>query len=102
MIFFSHHTVLRHVALGLSESCKKTPLDSAMERESDVLLQNWTLHSGDFDDFLIMFTQGTSLLESWGNTFLLNWQPPLIFVWFMSYFLYMCLYSMASVHVILK
>ena len=29
-------------------------------------------------------TRGKSLLESWGTTFLLNWQPPLIFVWFTS------------------
>ena len=26
--------------------------------------------------------RGKSLLESWGTTFLHDWQPPLIFVWF--------------------
>ena len=29
-------------------------------------------------------TRGKSLLESWGTTFLPDWQPPLIFVWFTS------------------
>ena len=29
-------------------------------------------------------TRGKSLLEPWGNTFLPDWQPPLMFVWFTS------------------
>ena len=47
-------------------------------------------------------SRGKSLLESWRTTFLPDWQPPLIFVWFISNFLRMCSNSMASVHVILK
>ena len=30
------------------------------------------------------YARGKSLLESWGTTFLPDWQPPLIFVWFTS------------------
>ena len=44
-----------------------------------------------------VFTRGKSLLELWVTTFLPNWQPPLIFVQFISNFL-----CMASDHVILK
>ena len=29
-----------------------------------------------------LLNRGKSLLESWGTTFLSDWQPPLIFVWF--------------------
>ena len=43
-----------------------------------------------------------SLLELWVTTFLLDQQPPLIFVWFILNFLSMCSNSMASAHVILK
>ena len=31
-----------------------------------------------------VLARGKSLLESWGTTFLPDWQPPLIFVWFTS------------------
>ena len=34
--------------------------------------------------------RGKSLLELWGTTFLHNWQPPLIFVRFISNFLCIC------------
>ena len=47
-------------------------------------------------------TRGKSLLESWGTIFLPDWQPPLIFVRFISNFLCMCSNSMASTHVMLK
>ena len=53
--------------------------------------------SDGFDDI-----RGKSLLELWGTTFLPDWQPPLIFVRFISNFLCMCSNSMASAHVILK
>ena len=33
---------------------------------------------------LLMSSRGKSLLELWGTTFLPDWQPPLIFVWFTS------------------
>ena len=46
--------------------------------------------------------RGKSLLELWVTTFLPDLQPPLIFVRFISNFLCMCSYSMASAHVILK
>ena len=46
--------------------------------------------------------RGKSPLELWVTTFLSNWQPPLIFVRFISYFLCMYSDSMASGHVILK
>ena len=42
-----------------------------------------------------------SLLESWVATYISDWQPPLIFVRFISNFLCMCFSSMASTHVIL-
>ena len=32
----------------------------------------------------ILITRGKSLLELWDTTFLPDWQPPLIFVWFTS------------------
>ena len=35
--------------------------------------------SDGFDDI-----RGKSLLELWGTTFLPDWQPPSIFVWFTS------------------
>ena len=38
----------------------------------------------------------------WVTTFLPDWQPPLIFVQFISNFLCVCSDSMASAHVILK
>ena len=47
-------------------------------------------------------TGGKSLLESWCTTLLLDWQPPLIFVWFISNFLCVCSDSMASAHVIFR
>ena len=31
-----------------------------------------------------VLTRGKSLLESWGTTFLPNWQQPLIYVWITS------------------
>ena len=40
--------------------------------------QNWP-HSSN-----IVTSRGKSLLEFWGTTFLPNWQPTLIFVWFTS------------------
>ena len=46
-------------------------------------------------------TRGQSLLESWGTTSLHDWQPPLIYVRFISKFLCNCSFSMANVHVIL-
>ena len=46
--------------------------------------------------------RGKSLLELWVTTFVPDWQPPLIYVRFISNFLCMCSNSMASVHVILK
>ena len=46
--------------------------------------------------------RGNSLLELWVTTFLPDWQPPLIFVRFISNFLCMCSNSMASAHVIYK
>ena len=48
------------------------------------------------------FSRGKSLLELWVTTFLPDWQPPFIFVRFISNFLCMCSNSMASAHVILK
>ena len=47
-------------------------------------------------------TRGKSLLELWDTTFPYDWQPPLIFVWFILNLLYMCSINMASAHVILK
>ena len=43
----------------------------------------WTNETGHFtySEFSI-YTRGKSLLESWGTTFLPDWQPPLIFVLF--------------------
>ena len=49
--FFASYCTASRSTWLIRELQKKTPLDSAMERESDVLLQNWTLHSGGFDDF---------------------------------------------------
>ena len=46
--------------------------------------------------------RGKSLLESRVTTLLPGWQPPLIFVRFISNFLCMCSNSMDSAHVILK
>ena len=47
--------------------------------------------------------RGKSLLELWVTTFLLSdWQPPLVFVRFISNFLCMCSISMAIADVILK
>ena len=46
--------------------------------------------------------RGKSLLESWVTNFLPYWQLPLIFVRYISNFLYMCSNSVDSVHVILK
>ena len=46
--------------------------------------------------FIFTITRGKSLLESWGTTFLPDWQTPLIFAWIFSNFLYMCSNSMAS------
>ena len=46
--------------------------------------------------------RGKSLLELWATTFLPNWQLPLIFVRFISNFLFMCSNDMASAHVISK
>ena len=48
------------------------------------------------------YLRGKSLLELWVTTSLPNWQPPLIFVWFISNFLCMCSNNMASAHLILK
>ena len=44
-------------------------------------------------------TRSKSLLKLWVTTFLPDWQPPLIFVQFISNFLCMCNNSMASAHV---
>ena len=55
-----------------------------------------------FPNIHTYYSRGKSLLESWGTTFLPDWQPPLIFVRFISNFLFMCANSMASAHVILK
>ena len=64
------------------------------------------LHSCDLlsvgDDATLLYTRGKSLLESWVTTFLPDWQPPLIFVWFFSNFLCMCSCIVDSAHVILK
>ena len=49
-----------------------------------------------------LVTRGKSLLELWVTTFIPDWQPPFIFVRFISNFLCMCSYIMASAHVILK
>ena len=47
-------------------------------------------------------TKGKSLLELWvTTTFLPDWQLPLIFVRFISNFLFMCFDSVESAHVIL-
>ena len=46
--------------------------------------------------------RGKSIIELSVTTFLPDWQPSLIFVWFVSKFLCMCSKSMASAHVILK
>ena len=43
-----------------------------------------------------------SLLELWDTTFLPDWLPTLIFVWFISNFLCIRSISMSSAHVILK
>ena len=51
---------------------------------------------------MFLISRGKSLLELWVTTFLVEWQPPLIFVWFILDFLYMCFNSMDSAHVILK
>ena len=51
---------------------------------------------------IIYYIRGKSLLELWVTTFLHDWQPPLIFVRFISNFLCMYSNSMASAHVILK
>ena len=51
---------------------------------------------------ILNLPRGKSLLELWLTTFLPDWQPPLIFVWFISNFLCMCSNSMDSAHVILK
>ena len=45
--------------------------------------------------------RGKSLLELWVTTFLPDWQPPLIFVRFISIFFCMYSISIASAHVIL-
>ena len=45
---------------------------------------------------------GKSLLEFCVTTFLPGWQPPLIFVWFISNFWCMCSNNMTSPHVIFK
>ena len=50
----------------------------------------------------IEYIRGKSLIESLDTTFLPDWQPPLIFVRFISNFLCMCSNSMASAPVILK
>ena len=52
--------------------------------------------------FIWSVCRSRSLLESWGATFLLDWQPPLMFVWFRSIVLYVCSNSMVSAHVIFK
>ena len=52
---------------------------------------------------VLKLTRGKSLLELWvSTTFLPDWQPPLIFIQFISNLLCMCTVSMASAHVILK
>ena len=56
----------------------------------------------------LVITRGKSLLELWVTTFLPDWQPPLIFVQFISNSMCMCYdsvdtyYSVDSAHVILK
>ena len=60
------------------------------------LVKDW----GCYD--LCLKHRGKSLLEMWVTTFLPLWQPPFIFVWFISNFLCMCSESMASAHVIVK
>ena len=50
----------------------------------------------------IFYARGQSLYELWVTTFLPNWQPPLIFMQFISNFFCMCSNSVDSAHVILK
>ena len=50
----------------------------------------------------LMIYRGKSLLELWDTAFLPDWQPPLIFVQFISNFLYMCSNSVDSAHVFSK
>ena len=47
-------------------------------------------------------TRGKLLLELWVTTFIPDYQPPLIFVWFISNLLYMSSNSKGSARVILK
>ena len=51
---------------------------------------------------MFLISRGKSLLELWVTTFLVEWQPPLIFVLFILNFLYMCSHSVANAHVIFK
>jgi len=60
------------------------------------------LKGENYTIYLALHTRGKSLSELWVNTFLPDWQPPLIFVWFISNFLCVCSNSVTSAHVIFK
>ena len=81
--------VLLVANLESTPKCSHIGLQEKQERLRSVILKihfwKWYLSS-----------RGKSLLESWCTTFLPDWQPPLIFVWFISNFLCMCSNSMAS------
>ena len=54
------------------------------EQEKSCVLEKKVANMIEMVLFLFFQTRGKSLLELWGTTFILDWQPPLIFVWFTS------------------
>ena len=54
------------------------PLKEEKSIYSPDQISNWK------KEFFFGSCRGKSLLESWGTTFLFDWQPPFIFVWFTS------------------
>ena len=87
---------------GANDSTRVWQQNTYMRPDTKYLLTY--IHTILFTYFFLTLhkIRGKSLLELWVTTFLPDWQPPLIFVRFISNSLCMCSNSMASAHVILK
>ena len=86
---------------NLNRKCRNSQVHEHVGKYVPTYL-DWEIQITIYVGTYYSYTRGKSLLELWVTTFHPNWQPPLIFVWFMSNFLWICSNSMASAHVILK
>ena len=70
--------------------------------DKDIVGGGIQTHSALFWGLRLALVRGKSLLELWANTFIPDWQPPLIFVRLILNLLCMCSKSVDGDYVILK